>query len=222
MADRVEVLGCGVDRLTLEQAVDRVSAWIDAGEPRRGIAVNARKLALRNRSGAVRMELATADLRIADGVAVTGAGRLAGTRFPERVTGVDLAQALLARADERGWRVALVGGRPVVAERLARDGRWTHHGYPADWGPVLRSLEAYGPDLLLVGLGSPGQEHWLREHGQAGAGFAMGVGGTLDVLAGAAERAPAWVRARGLEGAWRVGRDPVGRWRRVLDLLRMR
>jgi N-acetylglucosaminyldiphosphoundecaprenol N-acetyl-beta-D-mannosaminyltransferase len=48
---------------------------------------------------------------------------------------------------------------------------------------------------------------------------AIGVGGTLDVLAGEAKRAPLFAQRLGLEWLLRVGLDPK-RWRRAPRLWR--
>lgn len=211
----MRALGVAVDALTLDQAVARVTGWIRDGAPRVGIAANAHKLALARRDPAVAEALARADLVLADGVFVQWA---ALPRRVARLPGVELAEALLDRAPAEGWRVALLGGAPEVSARLARPGRLTLHGHLDDLGGAVAALRAFDPDLLLVGLGSPRQERFLADHPGL-ARFAMGVGGSFDVLAGAVERAPAWARGTGLEGAWRIAREPRKRWRRLLDPL---
>jgi N-acetylglucosaminyldiphosphoundecaprenol N-acetyl-beta-D-mannosaminyltransferase len=47
----------------------------------------------------------------------------------------------------------------------------------------------------------------------------MGVGGSIDYVAGAAQRAPVWMRQTGLDWLWRLIRQPW-RWRRMLALPR--
>ena len=49
--------------------------------------------------------------------------------------------------------------------------------------------------------------------------MAMGVGGSLDFIAGVIPRAPDWMRQRGLEWLYRLLRQPW-RWRRMLRLPR--
>lgn len=212
---RIRVLGAPVDAIPLDRALDRVAGWVAARETRTGVAVNAHKLALARRDPVVARALETADLVVADGVFVVL------TALPRRVTrlpGVELAAALLDRAAAEGWRVALVGGAPEVAAALAGPNRLTLHGYLPDRSAVAGAVRAYDPDLLLVGLGSPLQERFLDEH-RGLARFSLGVGGSLDVMAGLAPRAPAWARRSGLEGAWRIAREPRKRWRRLLDPL---
>ncbi|QRN81003.1 MAG: WecB/TagA/CpsF family glycosyltransferase, partial [Nocardiopsis sp. BM-2018] len=76
-----------------------------------------------------------------------------------------------------------------------------------------------GAQLLLAGLGE-GQEAVLAaQRRRWGVGAMIGVGGTLDVLAGVAKRTPTWTRRLGVEWAWRVGLDPA-RWHRFPRLIR--
>ncbi len=221
----VDVLGHAVHPVDLEQA----SAWcletaLGAGPPRLVVTLNP-EIVVRARGDAdLRAALDRADLTVADGVGVVWAARRAGRPLPGRVPGVELAFALLQRGGPR-LRVALLGGRPGVAARAAAEaeGRWGvrvtshHHGYfdrRRDMPALAAAVAAGSPHLLLAGLGE-GQERLLAEHREAwGARLLIGVGGTLDVLAGAARRTPAWTRRLGLEWAWRVGLDPA-RWHRL-------
>ncbi|MDQ6846261.1 MAG: WecB/TagA/CpsF family glycosyltransferase, partial [Candidatus Dormibacteraeota bacterium] len=72
--------------------------------------------------------------------------------------------------------------------------------------------------VVAAAYGAGRQERFLRDHLEAMHGrVGIGVGGTLDYLAGTARRAPALVRQAGLEWLWRLGREP-SRWRRQLVL----
>jgi N-acetylglucosaminyldiphosphoundecaprenol N-acetyl-beta-D-mannosaminyltransferase len=173
--------------------------------------------------------LAAAEMTVADGVGVVWAARRAGLRLPGRVPGVELVERAL-QLGGADLRVYFLGGRPGVSERAAavaaerwgvvvsgsRDGYFDRAG---EGDEVARTIAASRPHLLLAGLGE-GQEVFLADHRRAlGAGVAIGVGGTLDVLAGTARRTPAWTRRWGLEWAWRVGLDPA-RWHRLPRLVR--
>ena len=51
------------------------------------------------------------------------------------------------------------------------------------------------PGLLLAALGVPKQEKWLYAHkDELGVPVSIGVGGTLDVMAGVMKRAPRWMQ----------------------------
>jgi N-acetylglucosaminyldiphosphoundecaprenol N-acetyl-beta-D-mannosaminyltransferase len=169
-----------------------------------------------------------AELVIPDGAGVVWALGRQGQRV-RRAPGIELARRLLEHAASHGWRVALVGGSPAVMASLQRrlaaelpglDLVVASHGYlgPAEWPPLQRQLLAAPPDLVLVALGVPRQETWIRGlAGRRQGGLWMGVGGSFDVWAGSKKRAPAWMGALQIEWLYRLVQEPT-RWRRMLAL----
>lgn len=218
---KFDVLGCPVDALTLNEAVAQVVDLVDRGRPSYAVPVNAAKIVRMGEDAGLRRFVRRADLVLADGASVLLAARLAGTPLPERVTGVDLTTALFAEARARSWRVFLLGARPdVVADAAALMGAvgWCN-GYFTDERRVVDAVRAARPDVLLVAMGTPRQEHFLARHlADLPVSFAMGVGGSLDVLTGRVRRVPRGLGNAGLEWAWRLALQPRVRWRRaVLD-----
>jgi N-acetylglucosaminyldiphosphoundecaprenol N-acetyl-beta-D-mannosaminyltransferase len=75
--------------------------------------------------------------------------------------------------------------------------------------PVRDELLALRPDLLLVGLGAPKQEHVIRALRQdLPATWMVGVGISFSFVAGDLQRAPAWIRQSGLEWVHRMAQEP--------------
>ena len=73
------------------------------------------------------------------------------------------------------------------------------------------------PDMLFLAMGSPQKEFWLdRNWERLDVGLAMGVGGSIDVIAGRYPRAPRWMQRAGLEWLHRLGLEPRRMWRRYL------
>ncbi len=200
--------GLPVDDVGLGEAVERVAALVARG---RGqiVPLNAAKAGRCRRDPALHGVVSGADLVVVDGAAVAWCAGRTGSA-PRRITGIDLLVALLDAARTRGWRVALVGGRIGVAERVAA--RWPDvdvalaiEGYLSD-ARLAAAIGAARPDLVFLGLGTPRQE-------RLGAALAentvtMGVGGSFDVLSGRISRAPDALRRRGLEWAWRAWQEP--------------
>ncbi len=224
------VLGYAVHPVDLEGARTWALAAAAPGAPARMIVtLNPEIVVQAAGDPALATALAHADLTVADGVGVAWAARRAGVALPGRVPGVDLAFAVLA-AGGPDLPVFFLGGRPGVAEAAAAAAieRWGtvvvghRHGYfdrAREGAAVAAEVRSSGAGLLLAGLGE-GQERFLDQHRDAfGAGCLIGVGGTLDVLAGVARRTPAWTHRWGVEWAWRVGLDPK-RWRRAPRLAR--
>jgi len=222
---RFVLFGVPLDPVTHEEALRRVEGMVaEAGAGHVIVTPNSTSV-LRSRAHPSLAEAyRRASLVVADGVGVVWASRLLRTPVPERVTGIDLASALLARAAQAGWRVGLLGGKDGVARRAAQRLTatnpglkvvWTHSGYFDGNGP-LDEVRRARPDVLLVGMGVPRQETWMeRNRGRLGVPVMIGVGGTLDVLAGDLSRAPRLWRCLGLEWLFRLLREP----RRIKEAL---
>ena len=223
---RIELLGLPLDAVDTEAAIARIDELMARPGLDPVVTLNPEIVVRARAQPELARAVRRASLVTPDGVGILWAARrLCGLELGERVTGVDLVTQLLERHRDR-IRVFFLGGRPGVAERAAEAARrrfgtrvaGAHHGYFEDPSEVVPLVAAARPDLLLVGLGER-QEVFVEAHREElGARVAIGVGGTLDVLAGAARRAPELTRRLGIEWAWRVGTDPR-RWRRAPRLL---
>lgn len=236
--ERVPLFGTGIDRVTMPQAVRQVMDWIAEpdGPCRYVVTPNVDHVVMMRSRADLRSAYRDASLVTADGWPLVAASRRLSRPLPERVAGSDLAPAVFAAAAERGGlRVFLLGGMPGVPERAAAEitKRWPYvevvgvesppFGFELDDRAndrVVEAINAARPDLLLVGLGAPKQELWLhRQYGRLKAGVAMGVGATIDFLAGEQRRAPRWVQRIGMEWLYRAASDPrrlAGRYARDL------
>lgn len=226
---RVNLLGADIDALSMEETVERVSGLVRGGRPFRVMTLNPEYL-YQAQFDRELLDLARrADIVTADGEGIVWACRVAGRPVPERVTGIDLMLRLVERAALHGWSVYLLGAAPGVAadaaDRLCRAYpglrvAGSYHGYfqEDEETRVAQEIKKAKPDLLFVALGAPKQEIWIDRHlGKTGAGVAIGVGGSFDVLAGRVRRAPGWVRRLRLEWLARLLRQP-SRWRRQVVL----
>ena len=224
----VPVLDLNLCPLTLDGALDVLSDAVEARTPRVCSVVNAGKWSRMQHEPDLARAVQDSDWVFADGASIQWASRALGQAVPERVCGVDLMAGLLERAAQRGWRpfllgsthegIALASGRAVACHPGLSLAGW-HHGYFADdeQDAVAAAIRDSQPDLLLVGMGTPRQERFIaRWAAELGVPVSLGVGGGLDVLAGTAARAPAWMQRAHLEWAFRLGRRPRALWRRAL------
>lgn len=229
-ADKRTLLGYPLDAIDLDGAVQRVLDWArQPGAARLVVTLNPEIVVQAEADPGIADALRRADLSVADGVGIAWAARLSGAPLPGRVPGVDLATRVLAEGGA-DLRVFLLGGRPGVAQTAAARATERYgsvivgaeHGYfdrVEDALEVCGRVRASGAQLLLAGLGE-GQERFLDAHrDELGTPVMIGVGGTLDVLAGNVKRMPAVTSRLGLEWLFRVGLDPK-RWRRVPRLAR--
>jgi N-acetylglucosaminyldiphosphoundecaprenol N-acetyl-beta-D-mannosaminyltransferase len=220
---RTEILGTTVHPVTLQEALDWVDVCVAARTVGYVVTLNGALLVQTARQGALRALVNEAALVTADGIGVLLAARILGVALPERLTGIDLAAAVCRRAAERGHRVYLLGGAPGVAAATAQALQarhpllqiaGAHHGYytPDEEQAVVAEVRHARPDVLLVALGAPRQEFWMRQWKEAlGVPVSIGVGGSFDVLAGRVPRAPRWMQRLGLEWLYRAVREPR-RW----------
>jgi N-acetylglucosaminyldiphosphoundecaprenol N-acetyl-beta-D-mannosaminyltransferase len=168
-----------------------------------------------------------AALVVCDTIGLLLASRLRGGPLRERVTGVDLVRSLAPRSHSEGLRIFVLGGHAETSQRaaaaLAAGGATlagAHDGYFAssEDAAIAAQIRASGANVLFAGLGSPKQELWLAQNLVAtGCNVGIGIGGTLDVLAGNVQRAPEFWQKLGLEWFYRLVREPW-RWRRQLAL----
>lgn len=227
---RTQILALGVDKVTMAEAVDRCLAWIEGDQPRLIVTPNAEHVYQAVQDPAFAAIENGADLVIPDGIGVLMASRILGDPVPEKVAGVELSTNLIAAMSERGrGSVYLLGGRPEVVTEAARRLKERfpgitiaghQHGYykPDEEAAVIAAIAAARPDLLVVGMGMPRQEQWLAAHlRETGAKLGIGAGGTIDVWAGAAPRAPEWMIKSNLEWLFRVVK--LGRYSRSLPPL---
>jgi N-acetylglucosaminyldiphosphoundecaprenol N-acetyl-beta-D-mannosaminyltransferase len=214
------VLGCRLDTLTLEETVAAIERAIAAGGPCQHMSVNAAKLVRLQDDPVLAAAVARSELVTADGQAVVWAARLLGRPVPERVTGIDLMDALLARAEQAGYGVYVLGARQEVLHAALAKIRerhpalrvvGSHHGYFARYeeADVVERIRADRPDILLVALETPAKELFLaRNRERLAVPFVMGVGGAIDILAGVRRRAPRLLQRLGLEWLYRLAQDP--------------
>jgi N-acetylglucosaminyldiphosphoundecaprenol N-acetyl-beta-D-mannosaminyltransferase len=174
--------------------------------------------------------LVEAELVLCDGTPLVWASRLAGKPLRERVAGSDLVPQLAAHAEQRGYKIFLLGSEPAILEKAAENLGKNYPKLPPvkcysppfaslldlDHAGILERLEEARPDILLVAFGCPKQEKLISMHYRAlGIPCSIGVGATVDFLAGKVSRAPAWMAKSGLEWVFRLSQEPkrlVGRY----------
>jgi N-acetylglucosaminyldiphosphoundecaprenol N-acetyl-beta-D-mannosaminyltransferase len=231
--DSITILGVRVDDVTYEETLARIEGLIQEGRPHQIVTVNPEFIVAAQSDAEFLEILNAAALALPDGVGVVWASRLLGQRHPlrERVAGSDLVPQIAALAEERGYRLFLLGAAVGVAEEAARrlcqqnPGlaiAGTHAGSPSpdEEDEIVALVREARPHVLFVAYGAPAQDKWIaRNLERLGVPICMGVGGTFDFIAGVAVRAPLWVQRLGLEWLYRLWHEPW-RWQRMLALPR--
>lgn len=167
--------------------------------------------------------LRSVDLCYADGAGIVLGARILGHRLPERMTGADWIWDLASAAEGR-WRIAWIGGEPGVAEQAAEELRRAHpglklfaeHGFHDDSRALCARVNAFRPDIVLVGMGTPVQERWVQTwRGHLDAPVVWCLGATADFVSGKVDRGPAWLHDN-QEWLARLLTEPGRLWKRYL------
>lgn len=231
MTEHISLFGVRVDAVTMTEATALAAEFINCRQTHLIVTVNTEMVMLARQDHDLKHIINNAALAVPDGAGIVWAARRFGRPLPERVAGFDLVMHLLALAPQRGYKLFFLGGAPGVAEAAAAAACslfpgliivGTHHGYfSADQdGQIVKQIAASQADILLAALGVPKQEKWLWNNmAHLPVPLLMGVGGTFDVLAGVAKRAPMWMQRVGLEWFYRLLKEPW-RARRMMVLPR--
>ena len=226
---RVKILGVPVDMVNREEALGIFKEIF--AEPGCSMIVTPNSEIVQNASkdDQLKETIASADLVIPDGIGLVYASKLLGCPLSERVTGIDFLESIVAHLSQTGESIYFFGSKPGVAETAAEKMKerypglqvaGTHHGYfkEEEEDAIVEAINESGADFLCVALGAPKQERFIAEHRkQLKARGAIGVGGSLDVWAGALKRAPEFYRKHGLEWLYRFVQQPT-RFKRMLAL----
>jgi exopolysaccharide biosynthesis WecB/TagA/CpsF family protein len=223
LPEPVEVMGIPVAPFeSYDQALDCVEKLIEADAKSLWVAINPIKMYHAWQKPQLRELLRQADVGICDGVGVSIASKLLRGRSIARCTGCDLFFRLVERASGKGWGVYLLGASAEVnaAARAELQRKYPglkivgwHDGYFKDSQAVIEEINLSKANILLVAMGSPKQEEWIRNHWQViNTNICMGVGGSFDIAAGRLKRAPRIFRMTGTEFLYRLISEPRKRW----------
>ena len=227
--NRICVRGVFFDNVTLDEAAQLLRAA--ARENRSGVSVftpNSEIVQLCIEDASLRDRINDGGLIVPDGIGVIKAARILGTPLKGKVAGVDLGRRVMVFAAEEGFPVALVGGKPGVAEDaaaamqaeypnlnvcLTADGYFKKEGEENE--AVLSRIRESGARIVFICFGAPAQEKWIAANRDKlpGVNLLLGLGGSLDVYSGRVKRAPAVFVRLGLEWLYRLLKEPkrIGR-----------
>lgn len=222
------LLGYPVHLTSIPEAVADVTAFLNQPGERtyHVVTLNPEMLMQGEKDPALGKILKHAELVLPDGAGVVWALRRGGQAEVTRLPGIEFSEALLKRAAEAGYTVALIGASPEVNETAveALQGQYpglrivfANHGFfhgELDEATIAQDCAETSPDLVFVALGVPRQEFWIERYRPLFQTYKntvlVGVGGSFDVWAGAVTRAPALFRTLNLEWLYRFIKQP---WR---------
>jgi len=140
----------------------------------------------------------------------------------ERTPGVDLFYKICQRAQEKQYKIFLLGGEKGIAH-VAKSKLEDKYPNIKIVGTIdgdeisveknnlvhLTKINKSGAQIIAVALGAPKQELWISKNmTKTKANVFIGLGGTLDFVSGNIQRAPFFLRKVGLEWLYRLFKQP--------------
>jgi len=227
--NRVDILNCPIDTLTMEETIKVIDNSIRNNTHLHHVVVNVAKLVNMQEDKELYNSVVSSDIINPDGQAVVWASRLlCNSHLKERVAGIDLMQNLVKLASERHYKIFFFGGKEEVVKGVVskyskiygekiiagyRNGYYNHNEEES----IAKQIANSRADILFVAISSPKKEIFLKKYKKIiNTSFIMGVGGSFDVVSGHVNRAPYWMQKYGLEWLYRLLQEPRRMWKRYL------
>ena len=208
----VKILGYGVDEYDFEQALEY--AQDKCGQV---VTINPEMILSAQKSPEFSQIINDAELVIPDGVGVQIGLQILGHKI-KRIPGIEFGHSLLKKYAQNNRPVALVGAKPEVIKLAVENLKneipnlsivYSHDGYFSDDEVILQELAQSSPALVLVALGSPKQEFFIKKlKSYLPNALMIGLGGSFDVWAGVVKRAPKIYQKLGIEWLYRTIKEP--------------
>ena len=224
---KIDVLGVNFDNVTKAEAVSKALGLMERRDAAYVVTPNPEIVMLCRDDASLLDAVNSASLVLPDGIGIIKGAHILGTPLREKVPGIEFAETLFEHMAKKNMSVFLFGAKPGVAELAGEklSERYaglkiagTNDGYFTDDAPIIEKINAASPDLLLVCLGAPKQELWMQKNAPClKVGLMAGLGGSMDVFACVAERAPEAWRKLNLEWLYRLKEDP-SRLGRMMNL----
>lgn len=222
MQNKINVRGVSFDNLSFDETMEKVEELVKSD----GLSVmytpNSEIVQGCIENKELYKVINSADLVIPDGIGVVYAAKILKTPLKQKVPGCEVAEKLIEYASKSGDGVFFFGGGKKTEEREAvgviaaeklkerypginivgtRDGYFSQ----ADVDGIIDEINESGAKILFVCLGAPKQEKWIYDNrDKLKVNFVAGLGGTLDVFAGVAKRAPKFFLKTNLEWFYRL------------------
>ena len=222
MSEKINVRGVYFDNVNFDEAMEKVKELVKSEGMSVMFTPNSEIVQSCIENNELYKVINSADLVIPDGIGVVYAAKILGTPLKQKVPGCEVAEKLMEYAAQSTDGVFLFGGGKKTEERDAvssiaagklrekypdinivgtRDGYFTDD----DVDGIVDEINNSGAKILFVCLGAPKQEKWIYDNrDKLKVNFAAGLGGTLDVFAGVAKRAPKFFLKTNLEWFYRL------------------
>jgi N-acetylglucosaminyldiphosphoundecaprenol N-acetyl-beta-D-mannosaminyltransferase len=213
-----------MDPVTLTQAIERIVDLARSGQGGTVFTPNADHIVVAHENPEFRRAYEQVSLSLVDGTPVFWLSKLLRLNLPEKVSGSDLFEPLVARAAREQLSIYLLGGGPGVGELAAKNliekspglrvvglgaPKMTAAGELDDETAWIEKIRRTSPSLVFVACGAPKSELFsARCRHLLAPAVLVCVGASIDFAAGTMKRAPEWISKVGLEWAYRLLKEP--------------
>ena len=226
----IHLLGVNIHNVSVDDVIGRMRDAVDNHQKVTFPYVNVHALNLAYENDEFRAILNNSEWVFCDGVGVKLAASLTGQQLNHRFTPPDWIDQLCQSAVENHWRLFFLGSEPGVADLaghkliLRHPGLeiHSHHGFFDHFGDenelVLDKINQSGAQVILVGMGMPLQERWVKENMyRIPKGYVfLPVGALFNYVAGTIKRGPRWLTDHGFEWLTRLVIEPKRLWHRYI------
>ncbi|MBR4950072.1 MAG: WecB/TagA/CpsF family glycosyltransferase [Clostridia bacterium] len=221
--EKVKIRDVFIDNVTLEEAVEKTIELSKTMSANIVITPNAEIAQLCHENEKLKEVVNSAQLVVPDGIGVVMASKIIGKPLKEKVAGYEVAKNLFPHLEKENLSVFFFGSKPGVAQTAAENVLKDYpnlnicgirDGYFKDSDEIIAEINEKEPNVLFVCLGAPKQEFFMFDNkDKIKAGVMLGLGGSLDVMAGTVKRAPDFFVRFGLEWFYRLMKEPkrIGR-----------
>lgn len=225
----VNLFGIKIHNITMGEVIQKIDEMIRTNVKGYIVTPNVDHIVKLQKDNEFKNAYRNASLVLADGMPIVWGSRLAGSGIVERVAGSDLMPEVCKYAWENRKRIFMLGAGPGVAVKAAESLMDRYKGLMVDtYSPsygfeknmeenehIIHMINKTKPDILFVGVGAPKQEKWLYNNlDKLDVKVGVGIGASIDFIAGNMRRAPKWMRKYGLEWFYRFISEPGRLFRR--------
>lgn len=230
-ARKINIAGTGISNITLPECIDIFDHWIRNNEKKRVAVTPVNCVVWADQDSTLQDIYNSADLTLCDGVPLIWASRFSGGQVLRgRVTGLDLLPLFTEHCYRNAFSMFFLGSSEGILDQLRAK---LETAYPdiliaGMYSPpfaktfseqenekIISMINSAKPAIVWVSLTAPKQDRWIHQHfHRLDTNIAIGIGGALDVMAGAIKRAPRWMQKAGLEWLFRFLHEPRRLFRR--------
>lgn len=170
--------------------------------------------------------LNTSKFLLNDGVGIEIAALLNGNKFKGNMNGTDLIPKILHWAEKSNYKVFLLGSKDttVYNAKIELQEEFKslrivgyNGGYFSDDKKVIEKINGSGADILILGMGVPLQETWVRKNLEIlNPKIYINGGAYIDFASKEIKRAPKLLRKLKIEWIFRLLLEPKRLWKRYI------